>query len=109
MKDPYLEGLEQQRESKEQLGARRDTTLHNWSQTWDFQRGEHSERVRKSEHRTKPAPPRGKRRFMIVYDHNNKNFVGQTSNFRFLQHFSLNQWIYLDFLSNLYLKLTRYH
>ena len=55
----------------------------NWSQTWDFQRGEHRERVGKSQHRTKPALLPGKLHFMMVYDHNTKNFVELTTNFRF--------------------------
>ena len=62
----------------------------NWSQTWDFQRGEHRERVGKSQHRTKPALPPGKLHFMMVYDHNIKNFVELTTNFGFFLNFSKN-------------------
>ena len=67
-----------------------DQGQSNWSQTWDFQRGEHRERVGKSQHRTKPALPPGKLHFMMVYDHNIKNFAKLTTNFRFFQHFSKN-------------------
>ena len=54
----------------------------NCSQTWDL--------VRKSQHRTNPALPPGKLLFMMVYDHNIKNFVVPKTNFRFFKHFSKN-------------------
>ena len=55
-----------------------------------FSKGEHRERVRKSQHRAKLAIHPGKLYFIKVYDHNIKNFVVPTTDFGFFHSFPEN-------------------